>query len=92
MWLGLAWHVQRLLENLGFSESQAIIKTRKIYDFENWLLRHHLTYAMMMFDPIFDNKYHKYSVSMDEFKLTKISGHWQKHYTWTAMMKVDMKK
>jgi len=88
MWLGLAWYVQRFLEKLGLNESQAIIKTRKIYNFESWLMRHHLTYAMIMFDPVFDNKYHNYSVSTDAFKLESIKGHWQKHFTWVAKANV----
>jgi len=84
-WFGLAWYIQRFLEKLGMSDSQAIIKTRKIYNFEDWLLRHPITIAMITFDPKDClNEWKEMSVSMDAFRLVRTRGRWRKVFTWSA--------
>jgi len=83
--LGLAWYIERFLEKLGYSDSRAIIATKPIANFEDWLLRHSITNVMITFDPKDClNEWREMSVSMDAFRLVKTEGRWRKVFTWQA--------
>jgi len=66
------------------SEWKAFGYENKIVKFEEWVRRYPITNCMIAFDPVFDDKFHQYSVATDKFELKHTSGIWQKHFTWYA--------
>lgn len=81
--------IERLLWKLGFNDMQAISKTRKLYNFESWLKRHSITNMVVMLPTDMPNdKWVNVEASMDDMKLTSVTGKWRKHYTWSAMARV----
>jgi len=81
----LAHYIERFLEKLGYSDSRAIIATKPIANFEDWLLRHPITIAVITFDPKDClNEWKEISVSMDAFRLVRTEGRWRKVFTWSA--------
>ena len=92
-YLGLVWYVQRFLEKLGMSDYKAMLKTKKIRDFEDWLLRHPITILCITIpDDAMDNKWHKCTASFDEVKFQNTHGRWRKVITFMVKAKVEEKK
>lgn len=91
-YLGLAWYVQRFLERLGMSDYQAMLKTKKIRDFEDWLLRHPITILMITLSTdAMDDKWHQCTASFDNVKFQEESGIWRKTIVFMVKAKMESK-
>jgi len=87
--MDLSYYIRQVLEKLGMSEGKAFGYELKVQKFEDWLHRHPITNCYITFDPIFDDKFHRYSTAIDAFELKHTSGIWQKHFTWMAKASVE---
>ena len=87
--MSLSGYIGRLLEKLGISEWDAMRLELKMVKFEEWILRHPVTSVYITFEPILDDKYHKYSASIEQLQMKHTSGMWQKHFTFFAKAQVE---
>ena len=60
----------------------------KYRSFMDWLKRHPITILMITYDPIFDDKYHKYESSFSGVKFHSESGIWRKTLVFTSKAKI----
>lgn len=87
----ISLYLEDLLQKLGCSEMTALYYANKYVNFKSWLFRKHIHIAHvgLPIDDMPKNEYVKVSASIDDMKITSVSGLWRKTYVWSAMAKVN---